>query len=150
MEYKWRASFQQGRCISEWECKIMRANSYHGGLILYFPPLVWLAALCFSLCHICLTCFHLTFHLRNIKKKRNDLTELYLCYHALLWIFPLDILGSSSDLSQWAWIPLNMFLRSDLFLPPSIPPSLFPSYPSPRLPSFLEYLLRSDLMKEFN
>lgn len=127
----------------------MRANLYHGGLILYFPLLVWLAALCFSLRHICLTCFRLTFHLRN-KKKSNDLTELYLCYRALLWIFPLDILGSSSDLSQRAWIPLNMFLRSDLFLPPSIPPSLFPSYPSPHLPSFLEYLLRSDLMKEFN
>lgn len=69
---------------------------------------------------------------------------LSLCYHALLWIFPLDILRSSSDLSQRAWIPLNMLVHSDLFLHPSLLPAL------PLFLSLLEYLFLSDLMKEFN
>ena len=86
------------------------------------------------------TCFCLIFHLRN--KKYKDLTEFFLCSDSLLWIFPLDILRSSSDLSQQAWISFNMFLYCDLFLPSSALPSLLPSFLPPLLLflSFPEYL----------
>ncbi len=49
------------------ECKIIRPNTYHVCLILSFASPVWLAVLCIFLCHICLTCFCLIFHLRNKK-----------------------------------------------------------------------------------
>lgn len=79
----------------------------------------------FSLSHY-LTCFCLIFHLRNKKNIMIWLSSTFVTvpYYGF---FPPDILRSSSDLSQRAWIPLNMFLHSDLFLPPSLPLSLYPS-----------------------
>lgn len=128
-------------CELNFNSKVLAHLAYHVCLIPYFASFVWLAVLCISVCQSFLTCVCLIFHLRN--KKQYDLTELYLLLPCPIMDFPFRYIHRSSyDLSQRAWIPLNMSLHS-LFPPPLL-------LLLPLLLAFLEYLLLSDLMKEFN